>query len=107
MPDKVLSYLAWPSFFSPYLRAIRRVQVIQHGLRLNGRYQLLVYADDVNMLGGSVHTVKENTETSVIANKEIGLEVNGVKTKYMVMFRDQTAGRSDSVKIDVSYCIGV
>jgi len=35
--------------------AIRRVQVIQDGLKLNGAHQRLVYADDVNILGGSVH----------------------------------------------------
>ena len=40
--------------------AIRRIQVIQDGLKLNGTYQLLAYADDVNILGGSVHTIKEN-----------------------------------------------
>jgi len=42
--------------------AIRRIQVIQDGLKLNGTYQLLVYVDDVNMLGGSVRTIKENAE---------------------------------------------
>jgi hypothetical protein len=36
--------------------AIRRVQVNQDGLKLNGTYQLVVYADDVNILGRSVHT---------------------------------------------------
>jgi hypothetical protein len=41
--------------------AIRRVQVNQEGLELNGTRQLLVYVDDVNMLGGSAHYVKENT----------------------------------------------
>ena len=40
--------------------AIRRVQVNQGGLKLNGTHQLLAYADDVNILGGSVDTVKEN-----------------------------------------------
>ena len=40
--------------------AIRRVQVNQDGLKLNGTHQLLAYVDDVNILGGSVHTVKEN-----------------------------------------------
>jgi len=36
--------------------AIRRVQVNQDGLKLNGTHQLLAYADDVNILGGSIHT---------------------------------------------------
>ena len=42
--------------------AIRKVQVNQDGLKLNGMPQLLVYADNVNILGGSVHTIKENAE---------------------------------------------
>jgi len=43
---------------------IRRVQVNQDGLKLNGTHQLLVYADDVNIMGGSVHTIHKNTEAS-------------------------------------------
>ena len=39
--------------------AITRVQVNQDGLKLNGTHQLLTYADDVNILGGSIHTVKK------------------------------------------------
>jgi len=39
--------------------AIRRVQVNQQGWKLNGTHQLLVYVDDVNILGGSVHIVKK------------------------------------------------
>jgi len=54
-------------------------------------------------LGGSVHTLKENAETLVVASKEIGLEVNADKTKYMVMPRDQNAGRSHSMKNDNSF----
>ena len=49
------------------------VQVNQDGLKLNGT-QLLVYADDVNILGGSIHTLKENSEALVAATREIGLE---------------------------------
>jgi hypothetical protein len=40
--------------------AISRVQVIQEGLELNGIHQLLVYANDENILGGSVYTIKKN-----------------------------------------------
>ena len=51
-------------------------------------------------MGGGVHTVKENAEALIVANKETGLEVNADKTRYMVMFRDQNAGRSHSMKND-------
>ena len=61
--------------------AIRRVQVNQDGLKLNGTHQLLAYADDVNILGGSIYMVKGNSEALVVATKEIGLEVNADKTK--------------------------
>jgi hypothetical protein len=71
-------------------------------LKLNGTHQLLAYADDVNILEGSVYNVKENAEALVAATKEIGLEVNADKTKYMVMPRNRNAGRDDSLKIDNS-----
>ena len=45
----------------------------------------MVYADDVNMLGGSVHTVKGNAEALLLFSKEIGLEKNVNKTKNIVM----------------------
>jgi len=61
-----------------------------------------IYADDVNILGGSVHTIKENAEAVVLADKEIGLEVNADKTMYMVMCRDQNARHSHSIKFDNS-----
>jgi hypothetical protein len=72
--------------------AIRKVQASQEGFKLNGTHQLLVYADDVNTLGGRIHTGRRNTETLIIASKEMGLEVNAERTKYMVMSRDQNAG---------------
>jgi len=79
-------------FASDY--AIRRVQVNQDGLKLNVTHQLLVYSDDVNILGGSVHTVKKNREALLVGSKEIGLEVNADKIKYMIMSRGQNAGLS-------------
>ena len=54
--------------------AIRRVQVNQDGLKLNGTHRLLAYVDNVNILGGSVHTVTKNAEALVVASKEAGLE---------------------------------
>jgi hypothetical protein len=46
-------------------------------------------------LGGSIHTVKANAEALVVATKEIVLEVNADKTKYMVMSREWNAGQDD------------
>jgi len=83
--------------------AIRRVPVNQGGLKLNGTHQLLVYADGVNILGGGVHTIKKNAEALVVASKETGLEENADNSKYMVMSRDQSSGRSDNIKIDNNY----
>jgi hypothetical protein len=66
---------------------IWRFQVNQYGLKLNGTHQLLVYADDANVLVGSVHTIKENAAALIVTSKEIGLEVrvNADKTRYVVM----------------------
>jgi hypothetical protein len=73
--------------------AIRKLQANKDGLKLNDTHQLSVYADDVNILGGSIHTSRKNREALLIASKKIGLEVNAEKTKYMVMSRDQNAGQ--------------
>ena len=69
-------------------------------MKLNGAQKLLVYADDVNTLGGSVPTIKEKAEALIVASKEIGLEVNADKTKYMVLFHDQNAGRTQNMRIE-------
>ena len=68
----------------------------QDGLKLSGTHQLLAYADDVNtsILGGSVHTMKENADSLVVASKETGLEVNADKTKYMVMSQSECRMKS-------------
>jgi len=81
--------------------AIRRVEVNQEGLKLNDTHLLLVYADDVNIIGESVPTIK-NKEALLVRNKEIGLEVNADKTEYVVTCRDQNAGPSHNIKIDNS-----
>jgi hypothetical protein len=70
--------------------AIRKVQENQVGLKLNGTHELLVYADDVNLLGDNIDTIKRNTHTLIDASKESGLEVNTEKSKYIVTGRCYT-----------------
>ena len=52
-----------PRLLNSIPNAIKRVQVNQNGLKLNGTHQLLAYVDDVNILGGSAQSVKEKVET--------------------------------------------
>ncbi|KAJ4434613.1 hypothetical protein ANN_23175 [Periplaneta americana] len=54
--------------------AIRKVQDNRHGLELNRLHQLLVYADDVNMLGENTQTIRENAEILLEASKTVGLQ---------------------------------
>jgi hypothetical protein len=58
------------------------------GLKLNGTHQHLAYADDVNLLGDNIDTINKNTETLIDTSKEVGLEVNVEKTKYMLVSGD-------------------
>jgi len=60
-------------------------------LKLNDTLRLLVYSDDVNILGGSVRNIMKNTDALVVASKETRLKVNVAKTKYMDISRDQNA----------------
>jgi hypothetical protein len=78
--------------------AIKKVQEKQVGLKLNGSHHLLTYADDVNLLGDNVDTIKKNTEKLIDASKEVGLEINVEKTKYRLLSRHQNVGRNWDIK---------
>jgi hypothetical protein len=67
-------------------------------LELDGTHQLLVYAD-VNLLGDSVNTIKENSETLLETCRDIGLEINSEKTKYMIMSRQPNSGQNQNIRI--------
>jgi hypothetical protein len=75
------------------------VQENQVGLKLNRTHQLPVYADDVNVLGDIICTIKKNTQTLMDASKEVGLEVNTEETKYMSLSHHQNAGQNHDMKI--------
>jgi hypothetical protein len=67
--------------------AIRKVQESQEGLELNRTHKLFVNAADINLLGDSVSTIKENTESISLSSRYHGLEISAEKTKYMIMSR--------------------
>ncbi|KAJ4426377.1 hypothetical protein ANN_27191 [Periplaneta americana] len=80
---KMVNMTFWLDFFKVFLNHrenLRKVRDNRQGLELNGLHQLLVYADDVNMLGENPQTIRENTGILLEASKAIGLEVNPEKT---------------------------
>jgi hypothetical protein len=74
--------------------AVRKVQENEVGLELNGTHQLLVY-----LLGNSVNTIKDNSGTILKASRDIGLEINAEKTKYMIMSRHPNSGQNQNIRI--------
>jgi hypothetical protein len=69
------------------------------GLKLNGTHQLLAYTDDVNLLGDNIDTIKKNMEILIDASKEVGLEINVDKTKYMLLSRHRNVGQNGDIKV--------
>jgi hypothetical protein len=88
-----------PSIFNFALEyAIRKVQENQVGLKLNGTHQLLVYEDGAKLHGDNIDSINKNTETLIDASKEIGMEVNTEKTKYILLSHHKNAGQNHDIK---------
>jgi hypothetical protein len=81
--------------------AVRKVRENQVGLKRNGTHQLLAYADDVNLLGDNIDTIRKNKETLIDASKEVDLEINVEKTKYMLLSRHQNVGQNWDIQIKI------
>jgi hypothetical protein len=84
--------------FAP-VYAIRKVQENPVGLRMSGTHQSLTYADGVNLLDDITDTMNRNAETLTGSSKEVGLEINVEKTKYMLVSHHQNAGKNSDIKI--------
>jgi hypothetical protein len=68
-------------------------------IKLNRTHQLLVHADDINLFGGSVNTIKEKSETLLEAGRDVGLETNAEKTKYMIMSHHPNSGQNQNIRV--------
>ena len=79
--------------------AIRKVQETNLGLYMNGTHQLLVYADDVNLIGDDNRTIDRNADVLLNACKNIGLLVNTGNAKYVEIGRNRGVIANEHIKI--------
>jgi hypothetical protein len=81
--------------------AIRTVQGNDVSLGLNGTCHLLFCADDIDLLDDSINTTEENTEILLQTSRDVGLEINAEKTKYISfpVIRNQDKSRKKQTDI--------
>jgi len=76
-----------------------KIEKIKSVRNSNETHQLFVDADDINLLGDTVNTVKENSGTILEAIRNVGLEINAEKTKYIGMSPHQKSGHNQNILI--------
>jgi hypothetical protein len=76
------------------------MQEKQEGLKLNRTHQLLAYADDVNIVGENIYTIKKNSEAFLDVNVKVRLQVNPKKIKYMLISHSQKIGQKHRMKTE-------
>jgi hypothetical protein len=76
-----------------------KIQENEIGLELDGAHQILVCADNINLLDRRKNTINRNTETLLEASRDAGLEINAQKTKYMIMSRHPNSGQNQNIRI--------
>jgi hypothetical protein len=79
------------------LRTSKNIQERQVDLELNGIQQLFVYADDINLLGGSINTITVVTKKFLEASRDVGLEINAEKTQHMIS-RHPKSGQNQNIR---------
>jgi hypothetical protein len=86
-----------PEIYMFRLTADYTVRKIPVGLKLNGTYKLLAYADDVTLLGDNIDTVKK-TQTFIEVSKEVDIEAKAEKSGCILLFRHQNAEQNHDIR---------
>jgi hypothetical protein len=78
----------------------RKVQENEVGLKLNGTHQLLAIADDINLLGDNIITIQGGQGNSLGASRDVGVEINAERTKYIIMSHHTNSGQKQNIRFD-------